>query len=41
MTSEGLGRMYECDFADMCPDFCLAQLDGGKSNTVKCAQKGS
>ena len=38
MTSEGLGEMFEGEFAD---GKIFALVDGGTSNTVQRAQTGS
>ena len=41
MTFEGLGEMFEDDFADMCTTKKFALVDGGLSGPVKGAQTGS
>ena len=41
MTSDGLGEMFEGDFADMCTDKNVAHVDGGTSAAFKLAHTGS
>ena len=40
MTSDGMGEIFDGDFADMCAKNS-AGVDGGTSNPVKRAQAGS
>ena len=39
--AEGLGEMFEGEFADICANKFLACVDGGRSRPVERAQTGS
>ena len=41
MTSEGLGEMFEDDFADTCPEKFPLILMGGRAEGVVCADPGA
>ena len=41
MTSEGLGKRFDGDFADIFAKHNFALINRGTSKTVKCAQIGS
>ena len=41
MTSEGLGEMFEGDFADMCVRKCLIMSMGGQAEGLACADLGA
>ena len=40
MTSDGLGNMFEGDFADMCPNFFVAHVDGVRAEDLACTGPG-
>ena len=41
MTSEGLGEMFEGDFADMCGEKCPLMLMGGQAEGLACIEPGA
>ena len=41
MTSEGLGEIFEGDYADMCAGKFLLMLMGGQAEGLPCADPGA